>query len=361
MGGVFVYPPFPAVPMEEVLTEQDYGFPTRPTDFFTEVAQDLRPPFSYPVVFGRTPDIDPGSTPEDVWPGGGIYPGFDAVANEELAIVSSSVNDTGNDVSTGTATGGSTLTIEDSGATFIADGVAVGDAVVNETQQAHGIISEVTSETELTVHRMDALDANAVITNESGDDYRVVNATGTGAALIRISAILDEDFALQPLIYVTLNGTTTVTTSGVNAMRCTLSQVIIAGSTQTNEGEITINQAVTTANIFSLIVALEGQSAIMALTIPAGQKYLFKNIQINLTRQSGGLGSGTIAILIRPIGEAFRAARTFEMQTGGPFDKYERGGFTVHEKTDIKFHVNDVSDANTIIQGGLDWLQEPLP
>ena len=360
MGGVFVYPPFPAAPIEEVLTEQDYAFPTRPTDYFTEIAQSRRDGLGFPAVFGRNPDIDIGSTPEDVWPGGGIYPGFDATANDELAIASSSGSDTGTDVSTGLATGGSTFTLEDVLATFITDGVVVGDCLVNETQSAHGIVSALT-ETEITVHRMDGSNPNDVITNESGDDYRLVSSTGTGAALIKVRLILDEDFVSQPDIYVTMNGTTTVTTSGVNAMRCTLSQVILAGSIETNVGLITINQALTPTNIFTLIVALEGQSALMMFTIPAGIKVILKNILITLSRQSGGNGSGTVAIYLRPIGEAFRAGRTYELTNGFPIDSYERGGFTLHGKTDVKMHVNDVSDGSTIVQGSLSYIAETLP
>lgn len=43
--------------------------------------------------FGRNPDIDTGSVPEDVWDGGGVYTGFPLTAAETLSVVSSDIRD----------------------------------------------------------------------------------------------------------------------------------------------------------------------------------------------------------------------------------------------------------------------------
>ena len=43
--------------------------------------------------FGRNPDIDPGSVPEDIWDGGGVYTGFPSAA-ETLSVVSTDAADT---------------------------------------------------------------------------------------------------------------------------------------------------------------------------------------------------------------------------------------------------------------------------
>lgn len=360
MSGVFVYPPFPAVPGNEILESGDYAFPVRPDDFGTEVARGMRLGQAFPAQYGRNPDIDPGSTPEDIWFGGGLYTGFNPTLNEEIAIVSSVAADIGTDVSTGTATGGTTLTIEDSGATFIADGVAVGDAVVNESKSAHGIVSIVNSETELTVFRMNNANLNILITNEAGDDYRVVTAASTGAALVRLVNILDEDFVGQPAIYITMNGTTTVTTIGVNAIRCTVGQVILAGASETNEGVITANQAVTIANLYFVMPADFGHSGVMAFTVPTAFQALIKVIQINLSRSGGNQGSATLVLMTRPIGEAWRSTRVFEATTGSPVDSFERGGIVIAERTDVKMNVPDVSDANTIPQATITFILEDL-
>lgn len=51
----------------------------------------------YSVVnkFGRNPDIDTGTVPEDVWNGGGVYAGFPTGSPEEFQVFSSSASDTG--------------------------------------------------------------------------------------------------------------------------------------------------------------------------------------------------------------------------------------------------------------------------
>ena len=41
------------------------------------IAGEQGPGFFSVNKFGRNPDIDTGSTPEDVWSGGGLYPFID--------------------------------------------------------------------------------------------------------------------------------------------------------------------------------------------------------------------------------------------------------------------------------------------
>ena len=59
----------------------------------------------------------------------------------------------GDSRTSGTATATSTLELVDSGATFIADGVAVGDQVQNTTDDTHAIVVSVDSETTLTINK----------------------------------------------------------------------------------------------------------------------------------------------------------------------------------------------------------------
>ena len=210
----------------------------------------------------------PSHDPER-WNGGGEYVGFNATTDEEIQVSSTgtgAANDVGSVVSSGTATGGSETTIIDSGATFVSDGVAVGDCVINDTKAAHGFVKSVDSETQLTIFRM----TNTGIRqeeNESGDNYRVVTSTGTGAAVIRIEQILDSEFNQIESIYAVMSGTTNVNT-GVNAYRCTRAKVILAGSAGANVGTIRIRQRTTTANIFAQMPAGKGQTTIASYTAP---------------------------------------------------------------------------------------------
>lgn len=68
--------------------------PTQP-DFNLLVAQDLVTGYDVINKFGRNPDVDTGSTPEDTWNGSTTYTGFPTGAPEEFEVFSSSASDTG--------------------------------------------------------------------------------------------------------------------------------------------------------------------------------------------------------------------------------------------------------------------------
>ena len=103
-----------------------------------EIALGRAQEWDLTTKYGRNPDVDTASTPEDMWNGGSEYSGFDATDNEDIEVFSSDVDDQGQVVSSGNATGGSRTTLIDSGATFVTDSVAVGDMVVNDTQTTQG-------------------------------------------------------------------------------------------------------------------------------------------------------------------------------------------------------------------------------
>lgn len=63
-------------------------------DFFISVASEDIPGMLPLVLDGLNPDTDTGTVPEDIWDGGGVYPGFTATAAQTLDVVSSSVSDT---------------------------------------------------------------------------------------------------------------------------------------------------------------------------------------------------------------------------------------------------------------------------
>lgn len=59
-----------------------------------DIAEGKRAGYTIVNKFGRNPDIDTGTTPEDIWFGGGIYTGFPVGDDELITVVSSSANDT---------------------------------------------------------------------------------------------------------------------------------------------------------------------------------------------------------------------------------------------------------------------------
>lgn len=324
------------------------------TEFGTEVARGKYTDegWSIGTKFGRNPDIDTGSTPEDMWAGGGEYTGFNATSNEDLQINSTDNDDRGALVSSGTVTTDGSFTLVDSGATFITDGVAVGDCVINDTESAHGFVTSVVSETQLAVFRM-TNGSIFQVSNSSGDSYRVANANDTGAAVVRIDQILNEDYEQQPSKYAILNGTTNVTVT-VDAMRCTRAKVIYAGSSGTNEGTLRIRQASTTANIFAQ-VPTSGQTTVGAYTVPNGKVAVLKRIRTTITRTNGSAGSATIQLNAREPYGAWRAVRVFELQTGAATEFTNVGGIVFTEGFDVKYTIADVSDNNTVAEGAFEF------
>lgn len=319
-------------------------------DFGTEVSRGTVSGYDVITKFGRNGDIDTASG-EDVWAGGGTYTGFNATGNENIEVFSSDVDDQGALEDSGTATGGTSTTLIDSGGDFVTDGVAVGDILVNDTKFAHGTITAVTSTT-ITVFRMDD-GSTRIITNEPGDAYRVVDINDTGAALIRLGFLLDEDFVPQDPEYVILNGTTGVTVTG-NFMRCSRAAVIAAGSSGQNEGTITIRQATTTANVFAQ-VPTSGQTTIGAYTVPAGKIALVKRIRVAMVRSNGSAGSATASANVRPKGQAWRSVRVFEISDSNSADFTQVGADTLFAGTDVKFTIDQVSDNNTIVDGAFEF------
>lgn len=315
------------------------------SDFKLEVARGLYEGYSYGVKTGRVPDVDTTTTPEDIYNGGNLYTGFNATANEEISVTSDDPNDVGSLLSSGTVTGGDNNTLTDSSATFITDGVSVGDLVINDTQGTHGIITAVDSETQVTVFGM----VNGIAEdhpNNAGESYRIATASDTGAAVIRLSQILDENYVEQTPVYVILNGLTTVTTSGINAMRCPKGRTVLSGSSGRNEGEVTVTQAVSTSNVFCVIPTF-GATTIGCFTVPAGVDCVVTHVSASITRTSGSLGSATIALNVREFGQGFNAERVYEINTGAPKDDPTIVG-VFPAGTDIKGTVEAVSDNNTV-------------
>lgn len=324
------------------------------TDFGTEVARGKYKDegWSIGTKFGRNPDIDTASTPEDMWFGGDEYTGFNATSNENIEVRSTDGNDSGTLVSSGTATAGTEFTLRDSGATFITDGVSVGDCLINDSAHCHGFITSVDSETQVTVFRM----TNGAIeqaTNATSDSYRIASNSSTGASVVRLDQILNENYEQQDSKYVILNGTTNVTVT-VDAMRCTRVKVIMAGTSGLNEGTLRVRQATTTANIFAQVPPT-GQSTIGCYTVPAGKIMIIKRVRVSIVRTSGSAGSANINLVAREPYGSWRAVRAFEIQTGAPTEFQNVGGLVFLEGEDIKYTIQDVSDNNTVAEGAFEF------
>jgi hypothetical protein len=323
-------------------------------DFGTEVARGVFTEYHINTKFGRNSDIDTASPSEDVWNGGGLYTGFNCTSSEQLEVFSSDVDDVGILLSNGTATAGSDTTIEDSGATFIADGVVIGDIVINDTEKIHGVILSVDSETKLTV--LDMRDGTAILgVNNVGDSYRIATSSSTGAAVVKLDSLLDDDYNSHSE-YIILNGVTPVLTTG-SYCRHSRGKIISSGSSDTNEGEITARQSTTTANVTMVMPSNSGQSAICCDTVPKGKTWIIKRLHIGMGRASGAAGSANVRFQIRERGGAWQTKRFPIITDGLSFTEEDEGGIVVLEESDVKWNIEDVSDNNTIVSAEFEYYE----
>lgn len=233
--------------------------------------------YSHVNKFGLNTDIDTATVPETIWDGGGLY--VEPTQARLHNVVSTSTEDAGSVVSSGTATGGSKTTLVDTSATFVTDGVAVGDNIINDTTKEHGTVSAVTSETVLT---LDYTVHNGVMAS-NGDSYRVVNASGTGASIVHLYGLDSDGYELEE--FVVMNGTTTVATTSsflkMHRMHCDG-----AASDAANVGTITAT-AQTDATVSAQINPGNGTTLMCVYTVPRGKEAYLTFWSATLSRTSG--------------------------------------------------------------------------
>lgn len=318
-------------------------------DYYFEVGENAIPGKSFLHKFGRNPDIDTADGFLAVWNVKGDYAGFNATGAETLEVFSSEIADVGTLISSGTATGGGNRTLEDIGATFISDGVAIGDIILDDTQLFHGSVKEVTSEEILTVWRFD-LEATAVDgVMAEGDTYRVVSPASTGAAVAEILFLLDGDLSNETGEFVILNGTTAVDSIG-SYMRCSRGRIIKTGSGGTNAGNITCRQKTTTANVFFEMPAGYGATMLAAYTIPFEKEGHILDTYATLAGKTQA--NCNIRFLTRHIGEPFTVREEFSISGTG--NSYVLRVYTIPKDdmpggTDIKIMVD--TDTNSAAVG----------
>lgn len=275
------------------------------------------------------------------------YSGTDVTTAATLDVVSTSLNDTGTTVTSGTATGGSTTTLVDTGKDFVTAGVAVGDMVVNTTTLVHGIITGVATTT-LTVPRMCGGLPEVQSANSSGDSYFVVNANSTGAALVRVYRLLDGDYEGYSSEYVVMNGTTPVSTSGTY-LRCSRAKVVLSGTADQNQG--TITGEIGAVEMFGIKDDGSNQTRLLVDTVPAGKWLYIKNTMITMQRTNGSSGSMTAQFRIRPRGEVWTSIIFTDLTTSRGYASTVMKTIAIPPMADFKWSYSGVSDNTTAVSG----------
>ncbi len=228
------------------------------------------------IAEGKFPDHTPinkfgynasvGSLLEPIWSIGGDYPYLTSA--EVLQVVSGDVDDQGLLRSEGTATGGASMTLEDTGATFLSDSVAEGDIVLDDTNNEEVFVLTVDSETQITFKH--SKDTPFTL----GTVYRIVNANDTGASVVRVLG--QDEECIEQSEAIILNGQTDVPTT-LSYYRVYRAYVLHAGSSGTNEGDISIENN-DSDTILAQIRATMAQTEMALWTVPQGRTLYITNL-----------------------------------------------------------------------------------
>lgn len=310
-------------------------------DFLLEVAFGNVGGLANYNKFGSNADVDTATTPEDIWSWGGVYTGFTPTAGEAVALNSASGQDAGTKLSQGTATSGSETTLVDMGATFVLDGVAVGDLLINDDQGSHGIITVVAATT-LTVARMDNGLAN------STDAYRVATMNGTGVGVVKMNRLLETDYDGHKTEYVILNGATAIATVGTAYIRNSRGIAVLFGTGGTTAGQIKATQVLTPANIFFSIEAGHDQSLVACDTVPKGMTLYITGLSCKMARSTGADGSAEFDFSVREINQGGFNTKVHEYITNTDgFRAAKDYVLVIPEYSDYRSRIGEVSDNNT--------------
>ena len=298
--------------------------------------------------FGANRDVD-SAGPEDVWTKGGLY--VPPTQDRKHAIVSTSVEDAGTLVSSGTVTSGTVNTIHDDDATFVSDGVSVGDIYLNDTLQDHSLVVSVDGEQDLTVKHMHHENANAV-----NNAYRVVTSAGTGIVVCHIKLSREQEGALVDE-FVIMNGTTPVNTL-LDAFRISRMHGHGVGANKTNVGDISATAAVD-GTVTAFIGAGDGQTLMAIYSIPFGYDGFVTQYYANMYRSTAVAGAMAKVQLMSRAWGSVAEAETIEHAIAisidgsipphnfNPYKKFSEG-------TDIWVRCVDITDNNTEVFAGFD-------
>jgi hypothetical protein len=218
---------------------------------------------------GYTPTMN--TSESEIWSSTGAYVFPTAAAGME--VVSSSANDTGTSIFSGTSSDGSTTQLVDATKDFTAGTpVAVGDCIVLDksgTTPEWGYVSAVTNATTLAVSGGFSSGGTG-----SGRAYTILDYSATtGAQAVKI-AYLTSAFAEKEEILL-LNGTNVVATTNLDLYRVNSFRIIAAGSGLKAAGNIAIRNLADTPN-YSYITAGYTRARNVQYTVPAS-KQLFVN------------------------------------------------------------------------------------
>ena len=325
-------------------------------NYLIDVSKNNIPGNAIMNKFASNPSITTSTDPETVWSGDSLYLFYPDTA-EDMEAISTSVTDRGGLRSSGTASGGSKITLIDITADFVSDNVAAGDLLINDAKGEFAVITEVSATAVLLNHTSMSNSSQVQpqdLGNEVGDAYRVAYADSTGAAAIVVYG-LDSNYLFQNEIII-LNGDTAVDLTETY-IRQHRSRALIAGSRAGAVGDITV-QISGAGTVACFIEAGQNQTQQAFFTIPGDKTGYFLQWYVSV-----GKGAGATATSARFTWRAveFGGVKAVKgeievVNTGAGYWKYPYAGVPeLLPRTDIEIICEEVS-GTVGVQAGMDIL-----
>lgn len=191
-------------------------------------------------------------------------------------------------------------------------------------------------------------------TTGTAETLTVTSSAGTTDAGLTVK-LYGLDFNYNPIDeVVTLNGSGVgVTTLTFWRMSLGIVQTPAAGQVS-NVGTLTAQHTTTTANIFMVLPAGTGQSAIAAYTVPDGYTAYVKEFSASLLDAQSN--QAIVAGWVREFGKAERILNQTAIGTTFRLQNAIYGGIRFPEKTDMIMRVLSVLNTNASVSGGFDLL-----
>lgn len=206
----------------------------------------------------------------DVWSYGAVQPVYLFPSSDmQMEVTSSSSDDTGTELHSGTSTGGTTTSLISTGENFLTN-TAVGDAIILDKDGAlpeFGYITAIVSNEEIQF-------SGGLSNGGSGidRDYIILDKSATVGAHAVMVNYLDGDYEERREIII-LNGTAVIPTVNTDLFRINSFRVIAAGANAVPSGNLFIRNLSNTP-VYSFITAGYNRARNIMYTVPAG-KILF--------------------------------------------------------------------------------------
>jgi hypothetical protein len=186
-----------------------------------------------------------------------------------------------------------------------------------------------------------------IVSSSTSDDVG-----GVGALTIRIFGLKTATSTFYEEEDIILLGTGTANSID-SWYRVNKAEILTAGSTGNNVGNITISQT-TSGIIFAVMPATFNQTAIASYTVPAATTGFMVKFTMRIVRASGAAGSAVVSLRVRDTASSgvFVAKGIVDAQTGGDFSELFPYPIPLPAGADVLIRCDDVSDNATAISAG---------